>query len=381
MATLEQSLNGIGVQSPGFIVWSMIQTGFRTHEQLSDECSDLGIEGRFIPKKLTPKNALVRAVQALNAWLKTYAGKSVIGLASPHNHEIVLDAITTVAPVYTYSLRHREILSRENTPYQQVGSVNAYVRTATFVVKRSVGVTTLTDQMISAIEAKLRDLIVEKSKFNIQEIRQVLSNFLDEYGVCLNAAVSGGVYYVPKDCEVQLRAIKRLMGLIDPVNDVTIFDVSPTSDSLGQLNVSLVAGIENDLGNLIRKAIADLPTAQSKAQQTMRSTAFDLQCKWEANEKCIPHGYATMLSRIIEVKEAIQYRDIQTLEYLLGSSPSPPTVPVVVNNPVPDNFPVPASVPPAPIEIPDEEPEPAPMSNSSRVAALRAKFAAIRNKS
>jgi hypothetical protein len=170
------------------------------------------------------------------------------------------------------------------------------------------------------------------------------------------------------------------MGLIDSVNDVAIMDIFPNGSSLGQLNTSLITGIENDLGNLIRKAIADLPTAQSKAQQTMRSTAFDIQCKWEANEKHIPHGYAQMLDRIHQVKQAITYRDIWALEQLLGSSS--PSVPVV-NNPVPDSFPTPVSVPapiPVPIEIPDEEP--APMSNNGdRVAALRAQFAAIKNKS
>ena len=376
MVSIEQSLESMGIESPGFIIWSVIPAGFRTHSQLVDECVDLGIEYRFIPKKLSPKNALVRAIADLNSWLKTYAGKSQIGIRNPNSHEVVLDCITKVAPVYTYSLRHREILTRENTPYSQVGSVHATVKNASFQIKQ-IPNTFLTEEMILGIQTKLSDLIVERSKFNVEEIRQVLSNFLDEKGVCLNAKGNGGIYYVPRGEEKQLRAIAQLMVQIDSRNNVAIMDINPTVNSLSQLNYSLTAGIENDLVNLIKKAIADIPTAQERAMRSMRSAAFDLQCKVESNAKSIdPAFYFPLLNRIIEVKEAIQYRDIQTLEHLLGSSASP-SVPTVVNNPVPDNFPVPVSVP---IEIPDEEP--APMSNNGdRVAALRAQFAAIRNKS
>jgi hypothetical protein len=207
LVAMEKS--GVDIQFLGSLVWFTISDCRVIREELAVAFLDAGIDQKYLPKPISPRDAFRRATKRIEMKEVPLGDDKFLNLL-----------IRDVRQDKDLIVRHvvREIRDWQNTRLQHlaVADLRLTEQDKGFALTISPLMTMLQEET-TAVEAFKADFDVEKENYNGRTVRDIIMDVLRDCDP-VNVRPSGGVYFTPEEHREKIEALKRLVKILSAYN-------------------------------------------------------------------------------------------------------------------------------------------------------------------
>lgn len=302
----------------GSLLWYSIAEIHITREDLAEAVEEAGIDERFVPSRISLRDAFRRASSAAE---RAFAKKVPVGDSSTSRHANILLREVKDAGGSLVRQVVREEVDAQNVrlsyePVAQIELSGGAVDGDPISAELLVGVTRLSPTLLPQEEDVVRRVVegaeFERTHYDARAVRRLVSNVLREaYPVPLKN--SGGLYFVSRNHPEILRSVVRLVEELKqksengPVHPAARGATGGTRRGSSVMSVPLVDKAE------YREVLAE--NLDEQIEREARSLIHEMGRVIQGGKKITRRRQAEFVSRVNELKGAVtEYQELLETE-------------------------------------------------------------------
>jgi len=221
---LPESCNFIGQ-----ILWFTISEITATREQLKEYLTRTGLEEKYLPKPISPRDAFRKATSKMEAKKLDLADKKYLN--------ILIREVKVTDDILVRQMV-REIVDAKNVRLEYTPVANLILEGEDYRQELLIDSYKLTDLEESTLKNSLTDYEKAKEFYNGRNIREIVQNILSD---CSPVALrpSGGVYFSPQEYYKKIKSLSTFLKEIalDNLNEKTKLYHIPVIDTEEQREI------------------------------------------------------------------------------------------------------------------------------------------------
>src|SRR5215218_1233709 len=195
----------------GYLLWFSISEAAVGREDLLGAMEDAGLDERFAPGEISARDAFRRATSSLQRSRVPYTARSqsrLFGTERRHANLLIRDVRTTGASVVRQLVREVVDAVGATLEHRTVGQLELSQKGEMRAFPLTAGLLEEEEEILRAAEAAFEEA---RAHHDAGAIRRTNQRALSECAP-VGLRTSGGVYFVPRSHEPEVRAIERFVG-------------------------------------------------------------------------------------------------------------------------------------------------------------------------